>query len=51
VVHAESCGDDQNDRLLLGFFASGAFETVGDFNDAAFIAEVGLGHSLPFVLE
>jgi len=42
---------DRNDRLLLGFFASGAFETVGDFNDGAFIAEVGLSHSLPFVLE
>ncbi len=35
----------------LGFYGSGAFETVSDFNDAAFIAEVGLSHSLPFVLE
>jgi hypothetical protein len=42
---------NRNDRLLLGFYGSGAFETVGDFNDAAFIAEVGLEHSLPFILD
>jgi hypothetical protein len=42
---------DRNDRLLLGFYGSGAFETVGDFNDAAFIAEVGLEHSLTLVID
>jgi hypothetical protein len=33
------------------YYGSGAFETMGDFDDAAFIAEVGLSHSLPFVPE
>ena len=42
---------EQNDRLLLGFYGSGAFETVSDFNDGAFIALVGLSHSLTFVME
>jgi hypothetical protein len=42
---------DRNDRLSLGFYGSGAFETIGDFNDAAFIAEVGLEHSLPYVFD
>ncbi len=38
-------------HLLLGFYRSGAFETIGDFNDAAFIAEIGRKHSLPFVFD
>ena len=37
---------NHNDRLLLGFTASGAFDTMTDFNDFAFIAEIGLSHSL-----
>ncbi len=42
---------DQNDRLLLGFTATGAFDTMTDFNDFAFIAEIGLSHSLMTVSE
>ncbi len=42
---------DRNDRLLLGFTASGACDTMTDFNDFAFIAEVGLSHSLMMVSE
>ncbi len=42
---------DRNDRLLLGFTASGAYDTMTDFNDFAFIAEIGLSHSLMTVSE
>ena len=42
---------DRNDRLLLGFTATGAFDTMTDFNDFAFIAEIGLSHSLMMVSE
>jgi hypothetical protein len=41
----------RNDRLLLGYYASGAFEKMGDFDDGAFLGEVGLEHSLPFVFD
>ena len=46
-----SSGPDRNDRLILGFAASGACDTMTDFNDAAFIAEIGLSHSLMMVSE
>jgi hypothetical protein len=42
---------DRNDRLILGFTASGACDTMTDFNDYAFIAEIGLSHSLMTVSE
>ena len=42
---------DRNDRLRLGFTATGAFDTMTDFNDFAFIAEIGLSHSISMVAE
>ncbi len=42
---------DRNDRLLLGFTATGAYDTMTDFDDYAFIAEIGLCHSLSMVSE
>ncbi len=46
-----SSDPNHNDRLLLGFTATGAFDTMTDFDDWAFIAEVGLSHSLMMVAE